>query len=138
MEILAGASLLLQYMFTYYSKLMEIPSKAFLLKGYWMRRNALDGISINFEQELHKKYVLEKDGSSRKELCDATSLPGCLASSCDHFLFNSYSKLIQNHLLAALPPPVIIFYSSLIQNRWKSSLEPNPSPVRISYAILVH
>ena len=47
---------------------------------------------------------------------DAKCCSGCLASSCGGFLFNSYSKLMQNALLAALPPPVVVSYSALIQN----------------------
>ena len=34
---------------------------------------------------------------------------GCLASSCCRFLFNSYSKLLQNVPLAALPPSSMNF-----------------------------
>ena len=40
---------------------------------------------------------------------------GCLGSSCYGFLFNSYSKLKQNALWAALAPLVVVPYSILIQ-----------------------
>ena len=45
---------------------------------------------------------------------DAKWFPGCLASSCGHILFKSYSKLMQNGFLAALPFTVVIS-SFLIQ-----------------------
>ena len=45
--------------------------------------------------------------------------PGCLAYSCGGSLFNSYSKLMQTALLAALPPPVVVSYSILIHIWWK-------------------
>ena len=37
-------------------------------------------------------------------------------SSCGHFLFNSYSKLMQIHIFGCLHPPVVISHSILIQN----------------------
>ena len=50
---------------------------------------------------------------------DAKSSSGCLASSCGRFLFNSYSKMMQNPLLAALSPPVVVSYSLLNQIWYK-------------------
>ena len=47
---------------------------------------------------------------------DAKCSLGCLGSSCGGCLFNPYSNLIQNALLATLPPPVVVSYSILIQN----------------------
>ena len=47
---------------------------------------------------------------------DAKCSPGCHASPCGGFLFRSYSELMQNDLLAALPPPVVASYSILVQN----------------------
>ena len=40
---------------------------------------------------------------------------GCIASSFGRFFFHSYSNLIQNTPLAALPPPVAAPYSILVQ-----------------------
>ena len=40
---------------------------------------------------------------------------GCLGSSCGRFSFTSYSNLIQNTPLAALPPPAAASYSLLIK-----------------------
>ena len=50
---------------------------------------------------------------------DAKCPYGCLASSCGDSFFNSYSKLMQNAHLAALPPPVVASYAILIQNTCK-------------------
>ena len=52
---------------------------------------------------------------------DAKFSPGCLASVCGfliQFLFNSYSKLMQMALQAALHPPAAVSYSIIIQIRW--------------------
>ena len=49
---------------------------------------------------------------------DVISLPRCLASSCDRFVFNSYPTMMQYSLLAALPPPVYVSYQDL----WKTNL----------------
>ena len=42
---------------------------------------------------------------------DANSYLWLPSSSCGHFTLNSYSELMQIHLLDALPPPVVISYS---------------------------
>ena len=46
---------------------------------------------------------------------DAKCSPGCLASSCDRFLFNRYSKLMPNALLAALLLPMVVSCSIIIE-----------------------
>ena len=46
---------------------------------------------------------------------DAISSPCCLASSCGRFLLNPYSNMMRYPLLAALPPPVVVFYWIPIQ-----------------------
>ena len=69
---------------------------------------------------------------------DAKCSSGCLASSCGRFLFNSYSNLMKNAPLAALPPPVVISYSLLIQICSKNApLVSLPPPVFISYSLLI-
>jgi hypothetical protein len=47
---------------------------------------------------------------------EAKCSSGCIGSSCGGVLFNSYQNLMQNAHMAALPPPVVIPSSTLIQN----------------------
>ena len=59
-----------------------------------------------------------------------------LASSCCHFLFNSYSELIWQSCLGILLPPVAISLSIIIQIWCKVCLGPLSSSVFVCYPML--